>query len=86
LCRTGRPRDFESFTRAGRTERFCFGAFLEVLGVLLFRFESKDYDFEESMSYSVPFCMGSYLIIKDTGWRKLRNVAELFLQVKNFFL
>jgi hypothetical protein len=32
--------------RAGRTARFSFGGFLEILGVVFFRFESKAYGFK----------------------------------------
>jgi hypothetical protein len=65
LCRGGRPRGFESFMRAGRTARFCFGRFLELLSVLLFRFESKGYDFEESVKLFPSLFMASYPVIDD---------------------
>src|SRR2546428_12252234 len=45
---------------------------------------------EESVKLSLPFAWllprDRRLNIEDTGRRKLRNVAELLLQVKNFFL
>jgi hypothetical protein len=46
--------------RAGRTARFCFGGFLEFFGVLLFRFESKGYDFEETMKVFPSLFTASY--------------------------
>ena len=77
--------------RIGGPPRFSFAGFLDLLNVLLFRLESKGYDFEELMKLFPSLLHGFLprnrrLIIEDTGRRKLRKVAELLLQVKNFFL
>jgi hypothetical protein len=76
--------------RAGRTARFNFGGFLEFFGPRFFRFESKVFVEESVKLFPYPL-HGFYpgdrrLNIEDTGRRKLGNVAELLLQVKNFFL